>query len=726
MARGTRQPKLRKRVVAIFFIAILLPCLFLSYLGLNSIQQEKQWQRQLVLQNLKSSLSLTVDRIENLIEDELRSVTTALPVTSLPLSNPAVQSLQNFSDKRAIIEHIFLLDGEARLIYPRTFRDETTDRLEKSIQGKLAENEFLRNGELLEAQGLVDEALAGFQRGISTTVSKPERLAFLIRIARCEFKKNEFENARTTYHEIIKEDQNNFYGESIPYVAIAYMQLLTIAEKFQMRHGFASLALEFSATLVEHFDQFDRQQFSFYLDRLNAQLTTVEQQLQKSDRTRLETLRAQEKRIKDEQRVHEMLRANVVAVIRRELISRFAQAPGRADSEHASREESISRLSYYSFRSDGSLHQIAWQTRDDKKSPSRVVGYIIRNGTLDVLLQDALSEPQEGENIRTVLLDNESRIVYPEQPAGSATLLTAPFSRLGDLLPGHHLALVAMGENPLERIAARSLLIYYILLGSVIVFILLGVVLMFRDISREERLSEMKSEFIANVSHEIKTPIATIRTLAENLTEGWVTDPDKQREYYRLLAREGERLSHLVENILDFSRIEAKRKTYHREMVPVVEFVQKAIDRFNLQVEGQGVQLETTLAPNLPRVQADAAAMEQALMNLLDNAAKYSKIGKRIKLSAETEKDHVTIKVVDYGIGIEAKEIPKLFDKFYRIESSIGRTIPGSGIGLTLVKEIIEAHGGHIDVESEVGEGSTFIVIIPMNNQTSDGNNFAR
>lgn len=108
-------------------------------------------------------------------------------------------------------------------------------------------------------------------------------------------------------------------------------------------------------------------------------------------------------------------------------------------------------------------------------------------------------------------------------------------------------------------------------------------------------------------------------------------------------------------------------------------------------------------------------------MNLLDNAAKYSKDEKHIRLIAQTEKDHVTIKVVDYGIGIEAKEIPKLFDKFYRIEPSKGKTIPGSGIGLTLVKEIIEAHGGHIEVESDVGKGSTFTLVIPINSTSVGG-----
>ena len=276
--------------------------------------------------------------------------------------------------------------------------------------------------------------------------------------------------------------------------------------------------------------------------------------------------------------------------------------------------------------------------------------------------------------------------------------------------------MVTKGEDPLEAISSKSLLIYYVLLGSVIVLIAFGIVFILRDISREERIAVMKSEFIANVSHEIKTPIATIRTLAENLNEGWVTGQEQQREYFHLIEREADRLTHLVENILDFSRIDKVRKNYRMEVASIGDATKKAVERFRLLVDGQGVVIKENIESNLPLCNLDVEAYEQALLNLLDNAVKYSCDDKVVEVSARLQDNSILVAVTDHGIGISKKDSERIFDKFYRIPLQDGRNIPGSGIGLTLVKEIIEAHAGTIEVESEVGKGSTFTLSFPLPN----------
>ena len=234
----------------------------------------------------------------------------------------------------------------------------------------------------------------------------------------------------------------------------------------------------------------------------------------------------------------------------------------------------------------------------------------------------------------------------------------------------------------------------------------------------------MKSEFIANVSHEVKTPIATIRALAENLNEGWVTGQEKQREYFFLIEREAKRLTHLVENILDFSRIEKAKKTYRIEATSMADSTKKVIERFRLLVDVDGVLIKENIENDLPLLMLDAEAYEQALLNLLDNAVKYSREEKVIEISARLEDDSIIVAVADHGIGISKKDSEKIFEKFYRSPIPDGRKIPGSGIGLTLVKEIIEAHGGTIKVESKIGKGSTFILSFPIskdNTKMSDG-----
>ena len=364
------------------------------------------------------------------------------------------------------------------------------------------------------------------------------------------------------------------------------------------------------------------------------------------------------------------------------------------------------------------------RVNDGLKYLIKFIGVRIRRNALPDAVRTVLKESQPSEEVRIALLDSAERILFPEGLSTATVVLIKPFSRFEELASGTKLALVAIGENPLETISSKSLIIYYILLGSVIVLIAFGIVFIFRDISRDERISVMKSEFIANVSHEIKTPIATIRTLAENLKEGWVTGEEKQREYFSLIDREAQYLTHLVENILDFSRIEKAKKSYRMEATSMGDSTKKAIESFRWLVDGQGVIIKENIENDLPLCILDAEAYERALLNLLDNAVKYSPEDKVIEISVRLQVDSIIIAVSDHGIGISKRESEKIFEKFYRSPLLNGRKIPGSGIGLTLVKEIVEAHGGMIKVESKIGKGSTFILSFPLSKkstQKSDG-----
>jgi two-component system phosphate regulon sensor histidine kinase PhoR len=353
---------------------------------------------------------------------------------------------------------------------------------------------------------------------------------------------------------------------------------------------------------------------------------------------------------------------------------------------------------------------------DDLLSPIRYIGLRIPKGAFTDAALLALKEYPPHEEVRPALFDTAKRVLFPAGLSKATIILTKPFSRFEYLASGINLAFVALGENPLIAISSDSLLIYYILLGAVIVLIALGIVFIFRDISVEERISEIKSEFIANVSHEIKTPIATIKTLAENLNEGWVSGKEKQQEYFHLIEGEADRLTHLVQNILDFSRIERSRKTYHMESASMGDATKKAIERFRLLVNGQGVLIKEKIENDLPSLIFDAEAYEQVMLNLMDNAVKYSPDEKVIEVSARHQNDSIIVEVSDHGIGIIKKDIEKIFEKFFRSPIPDGRKIPGSGIGLTLVKEITEAHGGTIEVESEIGRGSTFRISFPVSN----------
>ncbi|MBU2446772.1 MAG: HAMP domain-containing histidine kinase [Bacteroidetes bacterium] len=717
MIGGITKPRLRKRVVTIFVIAVLFPCLFLGYLGLKSIKQEKQWQQQLVRENLERSLSLTIDQIESAFDDQIRaSLRQLLPPPQLTAAY--ITSLRKLKTQSSLVHDVFLLDKELRLVFPKTFRNGEGAEIKNMSTLRLQESEYLHAGDLLEVLGKLDEALNEYQKSFSSRLTESVQAAILSRIARCQFKKSDYENARRTYQRIINEDNNQFYGEGMPYVLVAHLQLLEIAETKNLSSDVISQLLDFYRMLVEQSDKLEHAQYSFCLDRVQSRMQSQQQFLSQSQRATLDSIVRLEKENENEQVFRDFLQINVLPGIKQEIKSKWSGGSRFNNSDE--RKDIL----YISGQADSAAWAIGVRVNDDSKSPIRFIGVRIRREAFTDAALLVLKESPPHEEVRIALLDTAERILFPAGLSSATIVLKKPFSRFEELASGTKLALVAMGENPLEAISSRSLIIYYVLLGSVIVLIALGIVFILRDISREEQISVMKSEFISNVSHEIKTPIATIRTLAENLNEGWVTGEEKQREYFHLIEREAERLTHLVENILDFSRIERAKKTYRMETTSIGDATKKAIERFRLLVDGHGVLIKENIENDLPLFMLDSEAYEQVLLNLLDNAVKYSRDDKVIEVSARRQNDLIIIEVSDHGIGISKKDSEKIFEKFFRSPIPDGRKIPGSGIGLTLVKEIIKAHGGTIEVESEIGSGSTFKLSFPLSNdsrQKSDG-----
>jgi signal transduction histidine kinase len=703
-----KKAKLRKRVVTIFVIAVLLPCLYLGYLGLKSIKQEKQWQQQLVRENLERSLSLTIDQIESAFDEQIRASLKQLSPPS-KLTSYYINSLRNLKTQSSSVHDVFLLDEELRLVFPKTFRNGEGTEIKNLSTFRLRENELLHAGELLEVLGKFDEALNEYQKGFSSKLSSQVvKAAFLSRIARCQFKKSDYKNAQSTYKKIINEDNNRFYGEGMPYVLIAQIQLLEIVESKKIAFDVCSQLLDFYGMLVEHIDMLEKPQYNFCLDQVKTRLQDQQQLLSQSQLATLDSIKRFEKENENEQIFGDFLKINVIPDIRQEINTKWNSNSGFTNSDGRT------DIFYKSGQSDSTVWAIAVGVNKDLSSPFRFIGIRIRNEAFTNAASLILKESQPREEVHIAMIDKAERILFPAGLSTASIILIKPFSQFEGLASGTNLALVSMGENPLETISSNSLFIYYILLGAVIVLIAFGIVFIFSDISMEERLSGMKSEFIANVSHEIKTPIATIRTLAENMNEGWVTGVEKQREYFHLIEREAERLTHLVENILDFSRIERAKKIYRMETTSISKATKEAIERFRLLVDGQEVLIKDKIDDNLPLFMLDAETYEQMLLNLMDNAVKYSREDKVVEVSARYHNNSIIIEVTDHGIGIATKDVEKIFEKFFRSPIADGRKIPGSGIGLTLVKEIIEAHGGTIEVESKIGIGSTFKISFPL------------
>ena len=265
-----------------------------------------------------------------------------------------------------------------------------------------------------------------------------------------------------------------------------------------------------------------------------------------------------------------------------------------------------------------------------------------------------------------------------------------------------------------EAAVRRKKLIDSILIGGAMTVILAGLGFLGYAIRRERRLNELKSEFISNVSHELKTPLSIISMFGEMLAEGRTKSPEQAHEYAEIIWRESVRLGRLIDNLLDFAKIERGMGVYEFGEADVVEVVERAIELSGRRLQSAEMTLTSEIAPELPLVQLDANAYTLAVLNLIDNAIKYAGEGKKIELKLAQVGSRIVLSVRDFGPGIDPEEHERIFERFYRSKVVRLKPIRGSGIGLALVQHIARAHHGEATVTSKPGEGSTFSISIPI------------
>src|SRR3984957_12694553 len=258
----------------------------------------------------------------------------------------------------------------------------------------------------------------------------------------------------------------------------------------------------------------------------------------------------------------------------------------------------------------------------------------------------------------------------------------------------------------------------FMVLGALSLLIGAGMIFAYRNVSSELALAKLKSDFVSNVSHELRTPLALIRLYAETLELGRISSADKHQEYYEIIRKESERLTSLINNILDFSRIEAGKKEYSFRETDVADLVRSTLESYRFEIEQNGFEFEQKIDNNLPPLAVDREAIARSLLNLVNNAVKYSAGRKYLGVHLYRRDGNVNLEVEDHGIGIPAKEQHKIFEKFYRVGDPLVHNTKGSGLGLSLVRHIVLAHGGQVAVESSPGRGSKFIIILPVQNST--------
>jgi signal transduction histidine kinase len=367
---------------------------------------------------------------------------------------------------------------------------------------------------------------------------------------------------------------------------------------------------------------------------------------------------------------------------------------------------------------DNKLNVLFWYRRPE--NPQYVFGAQLSIPRLAQKLKPSLEklDPSLRDEVCVALLDDSARPVALSH-ANFRTTWKRPFvaTEIGETLPHWEVALYLLDPAKLTR-SARTL---KLTLGAVIALLVLaigiGSWLIVADLNRQLTLARQKTDFVSNVSHELKTPLTSIRMFSELLAEGRVNDPVKQRSYLSIITAETARLSRLINNVLDFARIERGEKKYHFQTCDLNNLLRDTTETYRPHFEANGFQFDCQL-PDAPIiVNGDRDALAQVIVNLLSNAEKYSDSRKEISVRLEQQTaplPHAELKVLDRGLGVPDGSEEKIFEQFYRAHDSLSSGIQGSGLGLTLARQIARAHGGEVVYEPRDGGGSCFTLRLPL------------
>jgi signal transduction histidine kinase len=297
-------------------------------------------------------------------------------------------------------------------------------------------------------------------------------------------------------------------------------------------------------------------------------------------------------------------------------------------------------------------------------------------------------------------------------------------TEIGAALPHWEVAAYLADPAALTRAACIANIIIGLLIAVLVLTIVIGSWLIVRNLNSELTLARQKTDFVSNVSHELKTPLTSIRMFSELLADGRVADSAKQKSYLNIITAEAARLTRLINNVLDFSRMENGEKKYNFQKCDLTEVVRTAAETFRPHLEANGFKFDCILPETQISIRGDADALSQIFVNLLSNAEKYSDGKKEIAVRLSQNPSplpHAEIRVLDRGSGVPRSSVEKIFEKFYRAHDSLASGIQGSGLGLTIARQIARAHGGDVACEPREGGGSCFVLHLPISTTDKHG-----
>jgi len=685
------------KVIFVLGVGIIVPAVFLAYLVFRHTLAQPESE----LARLKALSRDVLDTTAGLIESGVETLFERVAKSVQGETRDEISDSLREIESQGIVQRAFLIEDGSSVIYPdiSVTRPEDPDDTAVALPALLT-NRLILRAAMVEAEGEnLPFAVSLYRRALSGASSDALKAELLHRLSLLLARLGEFDQAAghaMQAAELFKSSQ----GRSWKWVLATYNFGRWAADAGRRRLASFPL-IGLYADIVRAKEPFGvgertslvREKVLSILEDLRAHPTSpdpAEKILEYVDALIEEEAEAERTR---------ELAAGLDVFLPALSLGASQIPPGEIDVVHGIVE--------------GRPVELVYWTPPNRESANLVAGFSVNLAALaSVVGTRLIPKADTGREPLLSLVDAEGLLVTGLPPHGESPPLASV--RMTGLVPGWELQARELNPGQIERAARRYLALNLALLGFVAAAISLSVWFTARSLAQEVELGRLKSGFVSSVSHELKTPLSLIRLYNDTLFMNRVADPDKKAKYHEVIGRECDRLSRLIDRVLDFSRAEIGRRKYDLRDEDLASLVESAIEICEPEAMVKDISIDADGLSRRVPVRADADALVQALENIIDNAIKYSPRQSRVQVVLNTDDNQASISVSDSGIGIDPTEHGRIFEEFYRAARPEVRTIRGSGLGLALVRHTVERHGGSVGVTSSVGKGSTFNVTLPL------------
>lgn len=698
----------QKRAIILFAVIVLIFSVILTVFAIREAEREKlvkqaeiNQEHERIASSIDEQVMTSIREAEELSSRLLRSVQGMLN------ENQLTDVAKGIKESKYIVDEIFYIGQTGQISFPLfeplyTLNGDSEFAAKGPI--KIEDNPLFKSAESAEFKTRnYSLAINNYRQVLRSTSDRTSRALLLNRIARCYKLSGNQGGALRTYKLIVRDYPDESSSDGIPFALIALYQMGAVYSDSDNDVESIKTHLELYDALLEPRWEISQAQFHIYLKEVKEKLDSLRQRLdieniEKDIATRWTEL----EQIESEK----WERMDTIEKIAQKMKSLFMTSKPNSAND--------SGTFFRIAEKTGKRPLLISYTFPDNES---MFGFNIDNEFLEnEILPSVLAKLSSREGFIIQVADGEDLVIAGEdiQEEISAGFPLSYSRGFEDNVPPWTIKIYQTSPSEAERQFGIRRNIYVLSVVVVIIAILFGGVMAIRGTAKELRLAKLKSEFVSTVSHEFRTPLTSIRYLAELLQRGRVKEESKKQQYYESITHESERLSRLIENILDFSKIEAGMKEYEFEETDMAEMCRDVVSRFQEQIAPQEFKIESEVPEELPKIMVDKETLPRALFNLLDNAVKYSGDSRKIQFRAWADQNQIFLKVMDQGFGIRKEDQERVFEKFYRSADIQNGTIKGSGIGLTLVSHIAVAHGGEVLLESEPGKGTEVTIQLPI------------